>query len=442
MIKYPSIEFQPLAEQRLFQEKKLLELVQYLQAHSPFYQQWFERHHIDIHTIKSLDDLTKIPTVGKEDIQKSNFDFLCVPRTNIVEYTSTSGTLGSPVTIALTNKDVDRLAYNEALSFSLMDLKAGDALQLMLTLDRQFMAGTAYYLGAQKQGIATIRTGPGLPSMQLDTIKRLGVTALVAVPSFLLKMIDYFKSIHLDPNSLPVKKVLCIGENIRTSNGALNALGTLIQESWNVELFSTYASTEMQTAFTECTAGCGGHHHPELTYIEILDEDGQRLPAGVYGEVTISTLGVEAMPLLRYRTGDICCYFEEECTCGRKSIRLSAVAGRKKQMIKFKGTTLYPPAIFDILNQSPAIQDYVVEVKSSDIDTDDLVLHIHTTLSVDECERQLKPFLQSRLRVVPTILYHSSSEMMAMLFPLGSRKAMKFIDNRKANDYGRESENR
>ena len=432
MITYPTLEYKSLAEQQSFQEQKVLELITYLNVHSVFYATWFKEHNINMESIRSLEDIQQIPTVSKEDIQQHNFDFLCVDKSKIVEYTSTSGTLGSPVVIALTSGDIDRLAYNEALSFSLMNLNHEETLQLMLTLDRQFMAGTAYYLGAQKHSIASIRSGPGLPSMQLETIKRLNTTALVAVPSFLLKIIDYFKSIHLDPNSLPVKKVLCIGENIRNKNGELNALGSLIKQSWNIELYSTYASTEMQTAFTECEFGCGGHHHPELTYVEILDENGHRLPAGVYGEVTITTLGVEAMPLLRYRTGDICCYYEEECRCGRKSIRLSSVAGRKKQMIKYKGTTLYPPAIFDILNQSAAIKEYLVEVRSSELDTDDLILHINTLLSVDECERQLKPFLQSRLRVMPQLMYHSSAEINDMLFPHGSRKAIKFVDNRKS----------
>jgi phenylacetate-CoA ligase len=137
------------------------------------------------------------------------------------------------------------------------------------------------------------------------------------------------------------------------------------------------------------------------------------------------------MPLLRYRTGDICCYHDEVCACGRTTRRLSPVMGRKKQMIKYKGTTLYPPAIFELLNQCAFIREYVVEVKTNEMDMDDLVLHVSTPLIVDECERQLKPFLQSQLRVVPLINYLSSAEIHAMQFPEGSRKSIKFIDHRK-----------
>jgi phenylacetate-CoA ligase len=145
----------------------------------------------------------------------------------------------------------------------------------------------------------------------------------------------------------------------------------------------------------------------------------------------ITTLGVEGMPLLRYRTGDVCCYDEAPCACGRTTRRLSPLMGRKKQMIKYKGTTLYPSAIFELLNQCSFIKEYILEVKSNEMGMDDLVLHVSTPLVVDDCERKIKPFLQSQLRVVPLINYLSSVEIHTMQFPEGSRKAIKFIDHRK-----------
>jgi phenylacetate-CoA ligase len=145
----------------------------------------------------------------------------------------------------------------------------------------------------------------------------------------------------------------------------------------------------------------------------------------------ITTLGVEGMPLLRYRTGDICSYEDTHCACGRTTRRLSSLMGRKKQMIKYKGTTLYPSAIFELLNQCSFIKEYILEVKSNEMGMDDLVLHVSTPLVVDDCERKIKPFLQSQLRVMPLINYLSSTEIHAMQFPEGSRKAIKFIDHRK-----------
>jgi phenylacetate-CoA ligase len=414
----------------LVQEQKLSELLTYLSQHSPFYSELFAKHQIDISEIKTVADLVRIPTTTKEDLQQRNHDFLCVPAEKVIEYTSTSGTLGGPVTVALTDKDLDRLALNEYNSFVSAEGTKDDLFQLMLTLDRQFMAGMAYYLGLRKLGAGAIRLGPGVPSLQWETIKRLKPTAIVAVPSFILKLIKYANENNIDVNASSVKKAICIGENIRNTDFSLNILGKKITDSWQIDLYSTYASTEMQTAFTECREGHGGHYQPDLMIAEILDDDEK--PVGPYtaGELTITTLGVEGMPLLRYRTGDICMYFDEPCACGRSSWRLSPILGRKKQMIKFKGTTLYPPALFDLLNEREEIIDYVVEVYPNEVGLDEVLLHIVPSVISEECDHQIRAYLQARLRVSPHIKYITAEEIQKMQFPETVRKAVKFIDRR------------
>jgi len=412
------------------QLQKLQELLTYLSANSPFYQELFEKNQIDIRQIKTLNDLTLIPTTTKDDLQQRTADFLCVPAEKIIEYTSTSGTLGGPVTIALTDRDIERLAYNEYNSFLNADTTPEDTYQLMLTLDRQFMAGIAYYMGLRKLGAGIIRLGPGVPSLQWETIRRLKPTAIVAVPSFMLKLIQYAKANHIDINASSVKKAICIGENIRNTDFSLNVLGKKITESWDIQLFSTYASTEMQTAFTECREGKGGHYQPDLLIAELLDDDEQPVGPGVPGELTITTLGVEGMPLLRYKTGDIAMYDDAPCGCGRATWRLSPILGRKKQMIKFKGTTLYPPALFELLNERDEILEYVVEVYSNEVGLDEVLLHIVPASLSEECDHQIRAYLQARLRVSPYIKYVTTEEIQKIQFPETVRKAIKFIDRR------------
>jgi len=412
------------------QEQKLQELLVYLAKNSPFYKELFAKHNIDISTIKTVADLAAIPTTTKDDLQQRNNDFLCVPAADIIEYTSTSGTLGSPVTIALTENDLQRLAYNEFSSFSCADGSKDDTYQLMLTLDRQFMAGIAYYLGIRKLGAGIIRLGPGVPSLQWETIKRLKPTAIVAVPSFILKLIQYAKDTGIDINKTSVKKAICIGENIRNTDFSLNILGKKITEAWDIKLYSTYASTEMQTAFTECGEGKGGHYQPDLVIVELLDENNQQVAPGTPGEVTITTLGVEGMPLLRYKTGDMCMYFDEPCACGRTSLRLSSIMGRKKQMIKFKGTTLYPPALFDLLNEREEILDFVIEVSSNEIGLDQVLMHIVPSDLSEEVDHRIRAYLQARLRVSPHIKYVTAEVIQKMQFSEASRKAIKFVDKR------------
>lgn len=412
------------------QEQKLQELLLHLNTHSPFYCELFTKNNVDIKTIKTLDDLTNLPVTTKEDLQQRNMDFFSVDKKQIIEYASTSGTLGSPVTIALTDADLNRLATNEHNSFLCADGSADDTYQLMLTLDRQFMAGIAYYSGLRKLGAGIIRLGPGVPSMQLETIQRLKPTAIVAVPSFILKLIQFAADTGIDLNQTSVKKAICIGENIRNTDFSLNILGKKITDAWNIKLYSTYASTEMQTAFTECGAGKGGHLQPELVIAELLDENNKPVGPGEPGEVTITTLGVQGMPLLRYKTGDMCIYDDAPCSCGRTTMRLSPVIGRKKQMIKFKGTTLYPPALFDLLNEMDEVLDFVVEVYSNDIGMDEVLLHLVPADDSKACDNRIRAYLQARLRVSPHVNYVNTEYLLKMQFVETSRKPIKFIDRR------------
>ena len=421
----PIIETKSAKEILDFQFSKITELISYAQAHSPFYKRLIG------HTkIKSWADFQQLPTTSKDDLQSNNWDFLCVDRKKIIEYTSTSGTLGKPVTIGLTDTDLQRLAYNEYISFTCADGQRSDLYQLMLTLDRQFMAGIAYYEGIRKLGAGLIRVGPGLPAMQWETIERLKPTVLVAVPSFIVKLIDFAQAKGIALNNSSVKKIVCIGEGLRTADFQLNTLSRRIVEAWDVKLYGTYASTEMQTAFTECSHAIGGHSHPELIFVELLDDDGNPVKSGDAGEVTISTLGVHGMPLIRYRTGDICHAHVEPCGCGRNTLRLGPVVGRKQQMIKFKGTTLYPPAVFEILHQNVFVRDYVVEAFTGNLGTDELKIYVSISdHEQSEAEKSLSGSFQSRLRVLPDFKFISQKEV-EQLQQDGGRKIRKFIDNR------------
>lgn len=411
----------PAVAIKTMQEQKLKQQLLYLAENSTYYQRLFATHHIDVSTINAIGDLVKIPVTTKEDFSNHNFDFLCVPRNKIVDYTTTSGTTGSPVTVALTENDLQRLAYNEQQSFITAGGKPTDVYQLMLTLDRQFMAGMAYYLGIRKLGAAAVRVGPISPQMQWENINRVKPNSIVAVPSFILKLIDYAEANGIDVNKSGIEKAICIGEPVRNADLTPNTLAKRIQAKWNIQLFSTYASTEMQTAFTECNCGKGGHLNAELLIVEILDDAGNQLKAGEFGEVTITSLGVEGMPLLRYRTGDICCYFDEPCACGKNTIRLSPVVGRKNQMIKYKGTTIFPPSIYDALSAVPEVKDYIVEVSKNDLGTDEIQINIALNGALDVAEQKIKASLQSKLRVIPALNFVSAQHLQSMR-PAESRK--------------------
>lgn len=427
---FPSIEKADIQDIKIFQEGKLQELLAYLEANSPFYQRLFKENNIQISEIKTLEDLQKIPTTSKNDIQQNNNDFFCIPQNQIVDYSTTSGTLGDPVTFGLSDNDLERLAYNEAISFACAGIQKGDVVQMITTIDKRFMAGLAYFLGLRKMGASVVRMGPGIPELQWDSIFRYKPKYLITVPSFLLKMIDYAEKHGIDYKNSSVFGAVCIGESIKNQDFTDNILSQKIKEKWNIQLYSTYASTEMSTAFTECEHQIGGHQHPELIITEILDDEGNPVKDGESGELTITTLGVEALPLLRFKTGDLVKAHYEPCKCGRNTMRLGPVVGRKQQMIKYKGTTLYPPAMNDILNDFEGILCYQIVIQSNEIGLDEIIIKLSTEREEESFEGEVRDHFRAKLRVSPKIEMIDFDVLSKTVFNPNSRKPITFIDLR------------
>lgn len=431
------IEFEPIEKQQLFQEQLLKQQLSYIAAHSPYYQRVFRGNNIDIASIKTIADLQKLPFTEKRDLQLYNNDFVCVPKEDIVDYITTSGTLGDPVTFGCNEHDLKRLAYNEKKSFASAGLKKGDILQLMTTIDKRFMAGLAYWLGIRELGASIIRVGNGIPELQWDTINRLHPTAIMCVPSFILRLVEYAEQNGIDYRHSSIRKIIGIGEGLREQDFSLNLLGRKIKEKWpEVELYATYSSTEMSATFSECEHGCGGHVHPELIIVEIIDENGNVLPDGKAGEIVVTTLSVETMPLLRFKTGDIAAKVVSPCACGRNSYRLTPIIGRKNNMLKLKGTTIYPPAIFDVLDNIDYVANYVVMVSTNNVGTDEVTVKVglkdgYGNQDNDIIVKEIKDRFRAHIRVAPNVEITDADLIQRINFPQKSRKPVKFIDERK-----------
>lgn len=425
------IEFRPAEDIREYQNQRLREALTYLQEHSPYYQRMFRENNINIADIRTVDDLTRLPFTEKKDLQLYNRDFLCVPAEKIVDYITTSGTLGDPVTFGCTDRDLDRLAYNEKKSFACAGVRPGNIVQLMTTLDKRFMAGLAYFLGIRALGASIVRVGNGMPELQWDTITRLRPDTIMCVPSFILRLIEYAEQHGIDYRGSSIRRIIGIGEGLREQDFSLNLLGRRIHEKWDVELYATYSSTEMGATFSECPYGCGGHVHPELIIVEIIGEDNLPVPDGQVGEVVVTTLGVEGMPLLRFRTGDMSSKVTAPCRCGRHSYRLTPIVGRKNNMIKLKGTTIYPPAINDVLDNTPYVVNYVVVVQDSSAGTDEVVVKVGVASTQPfDIVKDLKDRFRSRIRVAPIVEVMSPDDIAKINNPGSNRKPIKFIDRR------------
>ncbi|MEI6083905.1 MAG: AMP-binding protein [Verrucomicrobiota bacterium] len=375
----------------------------YAAEHSPFYRQLFGAR---------LPRFEDIPTTDKQTLSERTADFLCVPRQKIAEIVTTSGTTGQPLIYMLTATDLDRLAENERQSFECAGLTANDTVLLAVTLDRCFIAGLAYWLGLRNLGCAVTRVGP-TPPLITAMVERLKPTAIVAVPSTLRLL-----------TGATVPKAICIGEPVRNLDFTLNFAGRALEDGWRTRVFATYGVTELASSLCECAAGNGGHLHPDLLHLEILDDAGQPVPAGEVGEIVATTLGVEAMPLIRYRTGDCAAMFREPCRCGRTTPRLGPIVGRKNQKLKLKGTTLFPSALQTILETTAGVEAFVIVARRQDELSDAVEVIVHGAAP------GLRDALQGRLKCTPAIRHAAREEIESLQLPANARKRRYFVDLR------------
>jgi len=422
------LEFSRPEAIRAVQERLLGEHLAYAAAHSPFYRELFRERGVQL-SGSALETLRGLPFTDKKLLSERNDDFLAVPMSRVVDLSLSSGTTCHPTAVMFTEMDLKRLAYNEEISFAGCGMTRDDVVLLTCTMDRCFIAGLAYFSGVRSLGAAAIRNGLSSFESHWELIRRLKPTVLVGVPSFLLKLARFLESRGIDPASTGVRKAVCIGEPIRDRSLSLLRAGELLAQLWGARVYSTYASTETITSFCECTAQQGGHLHPDLAVVEIVGEDGEPLPDGEAGEVVLTPLAIEGMPLLRFKTGDRGFLVEGPCACGRNSQRLGPILGRTSQMIKFRGTTLYPESIFSVLDSLPAVSEYYVAA-SSDFHLCDQV-RVYVALRDPSLSREnIMDKLQAHLRVRPEVSVVTEEEIRSELKAGTSRKAVRFLDQR------------
>lgn len=427
---YTELSFAEPAAIAEVQDRLLREHLVYLAQHSPYYRRRFATEGVDPREIRGVADLALLPLTGKEDLQNCNDELRCVPASEVVDRCLTSGTTGRPLALDQTRADLERLAYNEARAFAAAGLAAGDRVLVAAAIDRCFMAGMAYFLGLVRLGATAIRGGSSSIPALVELVREHHPTALVGVPSLLLTLGERLRETGLAVDRLGVRRLICIGEPVRQADLGLSAPGRCLAELWGAQVLGTYASTEMATAFADCALGRGGHLQPELMVVEILDEQGQPLPPGQAGEVVVTPLQVTGMPLLRYRTGDVAVLHAEPCGCGRNTPRLGPVIGRKAQMLKYRGTTVFPPAIAAALQDIDGVGGFYIEV----FDEFPLSDRIRVVAAVDRSELtagEIAERIAARIRVKPEVVLASAEAVRKRVLRPEQRKPVTFFDHRR-----------
>ncbi|MEW5803324.1 MAG: AMP-binding protein [bacterium] len=434
---YRDVSFSGPEAMRKVQNTLLQRHLAYCCEHSPYYRRVLKdcAATADNQGEMILDRLAQIPLTDKSEIERYNEDFCAVPRSRIVDIVLSSGTTGHPTPVMYTDHDLRRLAYNEEMSFKGCGMTSDDVVLLTCTIDRCFVAGLAYFLGVRSVGAAAIRSGQNSVESHWEIIKRMNPTVIVGVPTFLKKLGLYLLEKGAAPGQSGISSLVCIGEPVRDRRLALLKIGEDLETIWQAKIYSTYASSEVVTTFCECSIRQGGHLHPDLAVVEIIDRDGRVLPPGTVGEVVITPLQVEGMPLIRFKTGDMSFLIDEPCLCGRYSPRLGPVLGRKNQMMKIRGTTLYPQAVYSALEEMKAIQEYYLVVTRESELSDNLTVHV----AVDETkgttdrvttEEVIQDQLKARLRVKPSVVIESIEAVRQQVYSPRSRKPIRYIDRR------------
>jgi phenylacetate-CoA ligase len=420
------MEFQPPAAIQPVRDALLQAHLAHCLARSPFYRRKLAGVRPEEITV---DAIGQLPTTSKAEFAEFNTEFLAVPSDQVADIVFTSGTTGEPTPVMYTSGDMERLAFNEALSFAACGVTSADTALLTCTMDRCFVAGMAYYLGLRHLGAAVLRNGLGSLESHADVIRRMRPTLVVGVPTFLRRLGQHLEAKGFAPDRMGVRALVCIGEPLRDAALAPLPVATDIERLWGAPVHSTYASSEVVTSFCECSARRGGHLHPELCVVEILGDDGRPVPAGMIGEVTLTPLGLEGMPLVRFRTGDVSFLIDEPCSCGRLSPRLGPIIGRRNQLMKVNGTSLYPQAVQTALDLIPGLGEYYLVAGSQDTLSDSITIHASvrdSSLTV----AAIMQLLQARLRVKPNVVIEPEAEILKQVFSAHSRKPIRFIDRR------------
>ena len=405
------------------QTKMLRKHLAYCMQKSVFYKKILSG--IDIDNI-SISDIVKLPLTTKEDILNNYQEFVCCRSEEISDIVFTSGSTGKPGRFVYTQQDLLRNSYIEERCYKLAGVTAEDIILLTCTMDRCFIAGLAYYTGGVKAGAAVLRNGLASIESHLWIIQEVSPSVLVGIASFLVKLAEHAHEAGVSLDC--VKKIICVGEPIKNNDFSYNGIGTRLHNLFpKAQLFATYASTEITTSFAECEIHQGGHIPADLAYAEIVDDAGNILPAGEVGEIVVTPFNITGMPLIRYRTGDISFMCDTPCSCGRSTPRLGPIIGRKKHLLKYKGTSIYPQVIYNTLAEISGIDNYYVVATGNNL-SDEVTVYVSVdNNAVREDDIQAKLQVTCRARIPVKIM--SSKDVSQKVFGK-SRKPQHFFDMR------------
>ncbi|MGI6452240.1 MAG: phenylacetate--CoA ligase family protein [Syntrophomonadaceae bacterium] len=329
----------------------LRSLMNRLRDFSPYYRQKYAAAGISCDDIKSIDDLKILPFTGKDELrQEEALALRAVPEEEIIRIHSTSGTTGKPVIIPYTQKDVDDWAEMMKRCLQLAGLTRRDRIQVTPGYGL-WTAGIGFQNGCERLGAMVIPMGPGNTEKQLAMMIDLKATALMATASYALLLGE-------EINRRGLRDKIQLKTAVLGSERWGEKMRMRLEELLNLESYDIYGLTEVYGPGIgiDCRYHQGMHYFSDYMYFEIIDpETGEVLPPGQVGELVVTTLVKEGMPLVRYRTRDLTCIIDEPCPCGCPFPRIGRILGRSDDTVKIKGVNVYPGQIEDVIRMSSGL---------------------------------------------------------------------------------------
>lgn len=392
----PQIETMPRKELEQLQLKKLRQTIS-IALNSKMYKHKFDELHITPDSIKTLDDIRKIPFTTKQDLRDNYpFGLVCGDMKDAVRIHSSSGTTGHPTVVVYSRHDIDSWANMIARNMYMVGCRNTDVFQNSSGYG-MFTGGLGFQYGAEKLGATTIPAAAGNSKRQVMFIRDFGTTCLHAIPSYAIRLAEVFKEEGIDPRSTKLR-TLFIGAEPHTNEQRLK-----IERLLGVKAYNSYGMTEMNgpgVAF-ECKQQNGMHLWEDNYIVEIIDpETLEPVPDGETGEMVLTTLDRTMMPIIRYRTRDITRIIPGECECGRTHRRIDRIKGRTDDMFIIKGVNVFPMQVEKILIQYPGIGSNYLITLDTIADNDVMTVEIE----LEDMKSDTYPELQEMARTIQRAL--------------------------------------
>ena len=400
-------------------------------AKSSFYKKVFKERGVSTGSVQSFDDLRNLPFTTKDDLRSQYpFGFAAIPLQQCVRIHSSSGTTGNPTVVLHSQKDLDLWANQVARCMYMVGLRDTDVFQNTSGYG-MFTGGLGFQYGAEKLGALTVPAAAGNSKRQIKFIIDFAVTALHIIPSYATRLAEVFREMNIDPRTDTQLRTFCIGAEPHSEEQRRR-----IEQLMGVKAYNCFGMSEMNgpgVAF-ECTEQNGLHIWEDYVIPEIIDPHTlQPVPDGETGELVLTTLQREAMPLIRYRTHDLTRFLPGQCPCGRTHRRIDRFKGRSDDMIILKGVNIFPIQIETILMTFKELgENYLITIETVD-NNDEMLIEVELSglftddySALERLRKQIIRQLKDELLITPQVKLISKGSL-----PVSEGKAVRVKDLRK-----------